>query len=143
MKRVVVYLDDAQHGQLKAKLALIGGTVTGWFRDRVGEYLNADRVIMARRAVAEVVADVDVKPLDYHEIERAVKSFAQQGGDESEEEVDENLVEEQKGPDTRPRKVCSGCQKMSYVTKVETDEGRAWICDPCHENYKRYREMIQ
>jgi len=34
-KRVVVYVDAEEHKQLKARLALLGQSVSGWFRDKM------------------------------------------------------------------------------------------------------------
>lgn len=39
-KRVVVYIDEEQHRKLKAKLALLGESLSGWFRKVVRDFLK-------------------------------------------------------------------------------------------------------
>ena len=38
-KRVVIYISEETHRKLKSKLALMGETVSGWFRKQVKELL--------------------------------------------------------------------------------------------------------
>jgi hypothetical protein len=38
-KRVVIYITDQEHKMLKARLALIGKTVSGWAREAIRRFL--------------------------------------------------------------------------------------------------------
>lgn len=40
MKRVTVYLSEDEHRQLRAKLILLGKTVSGWFREQIKKFLS-------------------------------------------------------------------------------------------------------
>jgi hypothetical protein len=39
-KRVVLYIPEDKYNSLRAKLILIGQTVSGWFRKKVEEFLK-------------------------------------------------------------------------------------------------------
>lgn len=39
-KRVVVYVSEEQHRQLRSKLALEGGSVSSWVRDQIEKFLE-------------------------------------------------------------------------------------------------------
>ena len=39
-KRVVVYLPEKTYKQLRAKLILLGKTVSGWFREKTRQFLE-------------------------------------------------------------------------------------------------------
>lgn len=41
-KRVVVYISAEDHSRLRAKLILLGKTVSGWFRELVKGFLEGD-----------------------------------------------------------------------------------------------------
>jgi len=44
-KRVVVYFPEGQHQRLRAKLLLLGKTVSQWFREKAKEFLRENTEI--------------------------------------------------------------------------------------------------
>ena len=53
-KRVVVYIPEAEYKQLKIALLYEGKTVSGWFREKVSEYLgNVDIQIIHTQPTEE------------------------------------------------------------------------------------------
>ena len=40
-KRIVIYISEDQYRQLRAKLIMLGKTVSGWFREIVKQFLES------------------------------------------------------------------------------------------------------
>jgi len=39
-KRIAIYLDEEEHLKLRAKLILLGETVSGWMRKKINKFLK-------------------------------------------------------------------------------------------------------